>query len=573
MKTPLILALAVIVIFVVTCTALVWHSGRGYRDDQRWVTHTHQVLEAIGAVLARVRDAESSVRGYIASGDEAFLKIYQNEREAILRSDDGLRPLVSDNPAQVGRVDRLKAALQQRVDRFDELIRVRRTTGLAEAAAGLTPGRLWSEKTRSILVEMEEEERRLLEIRNAESDRSLVRTMVYFGLMSTAAIGVLGALFVVAQRSSSARVRVQRELDQFFTTSLDLLGVADLSTGCFTRINPSWERTLGWTREEVLGKPWNSFVHPDDLAETNRQAQGLGRGEAVVSFENRYRCKDGSYRWLSWKVPAPAPGSPLLFCVARDVTGARRQEEEIRALNASLKERVDEALAANKELEAFSYSVSHDLRAPLRGIDGFSRILVEDYATVLGEEGLRLLTKVCENSRQMGVLIDDLLQYSRLGRKEVETTLVDMEALARDAVEEVRKDKPGIAAEVILGRLPSVQGDRALLRQAWVNLVSNAFKYSAKKPGARIEIAGDNGGSEAVFHVRDNGVGFDMKYVDKLFGVFQRLHSAREFEGTGVGLAIVQRVIQRHGGRIWAEGKPDEGAAFHFAIPVRKERT
>src|SRR6185295_10638561 len=188
-------------------------------------------------------------------------------------------------------------------------------------------------------------------------------------------------------------------------------------------------------------------------------------------------------------------------------------------------------------------------------------------------EGSRLLHLVCGSSRQMGQLIDDLLQYSRLGRKEVETTRIEMDALVRDAVAEVRKTQPDRAPAVTVGPLPAVRGDRALLRQVWVNLVSNAFKYSAKSKEPRIEIGAEGANGSRAFFVRDNGVGFDMRYSGKLFGVFQRLHSQSEFEGTGVGLAIVQRVVQRHGGRVWAEGKPGEGAVFRFTIPLQGEAT
>jgi len=699
MRSSLFLGMVVVGFFVATVAFLAWRSTLQYRDDQRWVTHTHQVLEALSAVLARIRDAESSTRGYIATGNEAFLKPYDAERESILKSDGGLRQLVQDNPAQLARVDRLDPILTARVNRFDELIQLRKNVGAAAAAAGLTPGRVWSEKAHDVLREMESEERSLLAIRAEETEQSFGRTLTLLGVLGAAVLVILAGLFVSARHASIARLRAddvlrrsraefqdlydhapcgylstdvkgeirlinatalqwlgyarddlqggkrihdliapeslpaftealatlhdqgtsitglestfrkkdgsalvvhigaaaekdgqgafhrarftlvdvterklaQVELDRFFTASIDLKAVADLKTGRFLRVSPSWERTLGWSLTELTSKSWLDFIHPDDREPTIRAAAQLGEGKPLMAFENRYRHKNGEYRLIAWRVPAPLPGSLVVYSVGRDVTESRRQDEEVRTLNASLKERVDETLAANKELESFSYSVSHDLRAPLRGIDGFSRILMEDFAPVLGEEGLRLLGKVVENSRQMGELIDDLLQYSRLGRKEVETTRVDMESLARDAMEEVRKHHPGYAAEFILGTLPAVRGDRTLLKQAWLNLISNALKYSSKKADARVEISGENGGIESVYHVRDNGVGFDMKYSDKLFGVFQRLHSTKEFEGTGVGLAIVQRVIQRHGGRVWAEGQPDAGAVFHFSIPAPRE--
>lgn len=235
-------------------------------------------------------------------------------------------------------------------------------------------------------------------------------------------------------------------------------------------------------------------------------------------------------------------------------------------LEQRVRERTAELQTANRELESFSYSVSHDLRSPLRAIDGYSLMLEEDYGATLDEEGRRLLGVVRASTAQMAQLIDDLLKFSQLGRKPLALAPVDMTVLAREVIGELAPRYP--RARVELGALPAVSGDRALLRQVWTNLVGNAFKYSALQPSPRIEIGGREEAAEKVFWVRDNGAGFDMRYAEKLFGVFQRLHAADEFEGTGVGLAIVQRVVSRHGGRVWAEGKPGEGACFQFAFPT-----
>jgi light-regulated signal transduction histidine kinase (bacteriophytochrome) len=227
-------------------------------------------------------------------------------------------------------------------------------------------------------------------------------------------------------------------------------------------------------------------------------------------------------------------------------------------------ERTAELEAVNKELSSFSYSVSHDLRAPLRAVDGYARMLEEDYAARLDEEGRRLLGVIRQSAGRMGLLIDDLLAFSRLSRQPIVRQTVDSGALVREVLGEVRGDSK---ADVEIGELQTAQGDRALLKQVWVNLVSNALKYSSKREGARVEIGSQVEGEENIYWVRDNGAGFDMRYAAKLFGVFQRLHSNEEFVGTGVGLAIVQRVVTRHGGRVWAEGKPGEGACFSFSLP------
>ncbi|MGH8689310.1 MAG: sensor histidine kinase [Burkholderiales bacterium] len=242
--------------------------------------------------------------------------------------------------------------------------------------------------------------------------------------------------------------------------------------------------------------------------------------------------------------------------------------ERVRGQAAELEGRVLERTAAleaaNKELEAFSYSVSHDLRAPLRGIEGYSRILEEDYAAALDDEGRRVLGVIRGETLGMGRLIDDLLAFSRLGRQPMARESLDMQALARTVVEELRN---GSSAAVEIAALPAAEADPRLLRQVWVNLVSNAFKYSGKREAPVIRIEGKEEPERAVYWVRDNGAGFDMRYVDKLFGVFQRLHREDEYPGTGVGLAIVQRIVNRHGGRVWAEAALGEGACFYFSLP------
>jgi signal transduction histidine kinase len=268
---------------------------------------------------------------------------------------------------------------------------------------------------------------------------------------------------------------------------------------------------------------------------------------------------------------APIVNAGYANFYGRDVTERRQAEEEIRNLNAELEKRVRDRTAqleaANKELEAFSYSVSHDLRAPLRAIDGFSRVILEDYTDKLDDEGKRYLNIIESNTKKMGQLIDDLLAFSRLGRQEIRVSEMDMGKLAKSVSEELKLAVPERKLNITINTLIPAQGDQAMVRQVFVNLLSNAVKFTRPRDTAFIEITGSGEGNENVYSVKDNGVGFDMQYVNKLFGVFQRLHSSEEFEGTGVGLAIVQRIIHRHGGRVWAEGKVNEGATFYFTLP------
>ncbi|MDB5888179.1 MAG: putative two-component histidine kinase sensor protein, partial [Rhodocyclales bacterium] len=246
---------------------------------------------------------------------------------------------------------------------------------------------------------------------------------------------------------------------------------------------------------------------------------------------------------------------------------ARAQELQVR--HTELQVLAAQLQAGNEELQSFAYSVSHDLRAPLRAIDGFSRLLASRAEARLDDEDQRLLSVIRTSSKTMGQLIDDLLQFSRMNRAEMHVGLIDMEEVVRTTWETT---KDGFTGGIVFERLPMVLGDRALIQQVWVNLFSNAVKYSAKVASPSIVVKGEMMPTECVYHVHDNGVGFDMRYIDKLFGMFQRLHSADDFPGTGIGLAIVSRIVNRHGGRVWAEASPDEGAHFYFALPVTEER-
>jgi signal transduction histidine kinase len=289
---------------------------------------------------------------------------------------------------------------------------------------------------------------------------------------------------------------------------------------------------------------------------------------------------DGSLMWVAiwFRAEKDASGRTSgLFGVVQDVDERKRAEDALheseqrfRLLNESLEQRVQERTAqlesANRELEAFSYSVSHDLRAPLRAIDGFSRMLIEDHAGGLPPEALRLARRVRDGARQMGQLIDDLLRFARLSRQPVARAQVDLASLARQLWDEdLLPDRNGRRACLTLCELPACSGDPALLRLVMINLLSNALKFTRGRPQARVEIGfADPPGA---YYIKDNGTGFDMRYSGKLFGVFQRLHRAEEYEGTGVGLALVQRIVARHGGRVWAEAEPDKGATFYFTVP------
>jgi PAS domain S-box-containing protein len=343
--------------------------------------------------------------------------------------------------------------------------------------------------------------------------------------------------------------------------------------GIITSWNPGAERMFGYSAQEAVGESMSMLFPPECKDDEDNILAQAARGEPIEHFEAVRMRKNGERIDVSVRLSRVVDKNHKvigLSKIARDITQQKKAQKELHNLNAKLEQRVLDRTAqleaANKELEAFSYSVSHDLRAPLRAIDGFSQALQEDFSAQLPEEAQRYLRTIRDGSHRMGVLIDDLLAFSRLSRLPLKREPFDMKDLVSALVAEMSPEIENRHARIEVNDLPTCNADPALMRQVWINLLSNAFKYTRKREGARIEIGAEVCNGKTTWFVRDNGTGFDMLYVDKLFGVFQRLHRAEEYEGTGVGLAIVHRIIERHGGRVWAEGALERGATFFFTL-------
>jgi PAS domain S-box-containing protein len=396
------------------------------------------------------------------------------------------------------------------------------------------------------------------------------------------AIGVVLALFATHQRDQIERERLAQasESEERLHLALEAARMGTWEWDVVAdRVRQS-ERAanlLGLAPHEQEGgiDVLMGRVHPDDRRQVRAAIDAAVASGGQYGSEFRVALPDGTIRWMEGRGRAEtdAAGRTVRMRGTRmDVTERRTAQEALSALTADLERRVASRTAelerANRALEAFSYSVSHDLRAPIRAISGFATMLEERHAAALDPDARRLLAVVLENASRAGRLIDDLLRLSRLSRQEMVRERIDMNALVREVVENVRQAEPARDVDVVVDDLPAAHGDRALLRQALENLLANAFKFTRPRARASVRVSGVSTPGAVRYTVRDDGVGFDMKYAGKLFDVFQRLHGEREFEGTGVGLAIVARIVERHGGTVTGEGRVDEGASFAFTLPA-----
>ena len=552
------------------------------------VAHTLEVLQGALELDAEILLMESDHRAWLVRGDDAFLAARDARRDAALALIAQLQADTADHPGQQERLRLTREMLVERHARMEQSVAAAAEGGLEAARerfrsrgdGSLVP-------LRGQLTAIRGEERRLLHERARRAAEGAVR--LRWALLYGPGAGLL-VLFIAGRALLRQLARAERlrgelaDAEALQRAMLDGAGHMIIGVhpdGVIRLFNRAAAENLGYAPEELVGRQTPALFH--DPIEVGARAAELSveLGRPVEGFETfvagigdggvderewTYIRRDGSRFPVQLAVSAvrDAAGAPLGYIgVAQDISLRQSADREIRDLNQALQQTVG-------ELESFSYSVSHDLRAPLRHIDGYSRMLIDDLGDRLDEEPRRFLDSISRSSRRMGQLIDDLLSLSRLGRKALARQAVDMTLLAEETWREVAVDMRS-EAQFVLAPLPTISGDPALLRQVWLNLLSNAAKYSARKGAeARIEVSAVRDEDTVTYNVKDNGVGFDSRYADKLFGVFQRLHAQDEFEGTGVGLAIVHRIIVRHGGSVIAEAKPGIGAHFSFTLPDRE---
>ncbi|MGC9997682.1 MAG: CHASE3 domain-containing protein [Terriglobia bacterium] len=559
--------------------AIQYRATQALIETDRWVAHTIVVRTELEQIYSAIQQAEAGTRGFVATGNETFLEQHQAGISRVPQHLQALPGLIVDDPFERDQVDKLSSLTNRKIAVMQNLISLRRNQGFAAASQELNKAeglRLMNE-IRELVDSMQSNESSLLRVREAAS-RAHARTadaVVILGCLL--AVMVFSAGSWIALRGSAARRRAEERLKgasaynrSLIEASLDPL-VMIAPGGKITDANSGMEKATGRVRQKLIGTDFCDYF--SDPAKARVGYQQTFREGFVQDYELGIRHQDGHLTPVLYNASVYRDEAGVvigIFAAARDITERKRAEQEVRRLNEQLEQRVRERTAeleaSNKELEAFTYSVSHDLRAPLRHVDGFSKLLVDRHGAELSPDALEDIATIRDAVLHMGMLIDDLLNLARLGRKQISMQATGLNSLVDEARADLMRENPDRTIEWKVETLPFVECDPALIKQVFANLLSNAVKFTRPRKPAVIEVGTTQQEGCAVIFVRDNGVGFNMKYATKLFGVFQRLHRSEDFEGTGVGLATVQRIIHKHGGRVWAEAALNQGATFYFTL-------
>ena len=549
--------------------------GKNARDALVWIDHTDQVVSQAHLVELNLTDTSAAKRAYLIQPVPELFEAFHRASGRVEPAIDLLEKLVADNPEQIHRARSIRnSAREWLLNATDAVEHPPREPASALHLELFT--RVRAQLEAFVRVEVGLRDRRSTRARLATTAATFSTVLLALVLALAVALSSRHALRNLASDYETILANLGAERERFRATfEYAAVGIGQVSLdGRWQVVNQRLAEITGRTRDELLRSSFQEITHPDDLERDLVEVRRVLDGKASsYEIEKRYLRKDGSIVWvnLTAALVHKEDGSPDYFIsVVQDISGRVAAEDELRQLNAQLEDRVrqrTEALrAVNAELESFSYSVSHDLRAPLRSIDGFSQALEEDAADKLHAEARGFLRRIRAATRRMGELIDDLLRLSRIARMQVRRETVDVSALARAALDELRSHDPERPVEIDVEPGLRANADPRLVKIVLENLLGNAWKFTRGRAPARIEVFSSGDGAQIEFGVRDNGAGFDAAYGDQLFKPFHRLHRSEQFEGTGIGLATVRRIVHRHGGEIRAESAVGRGATFWFTL-------
>lgn len=575
---PPLLVLALVAVLVWQMSRLMEAGGELQRTNARIVQ-----IERVEKLFV---DLETGLRGYLITSDRTFLAPYENGVASMESEFAKLGATLTSDASKREQVAEMKRRAEEWLVFSRTALNLKQTGADYQSFVSQASSKDILDQLRSSVDDFKKAEEELRDARIANAKRT-ARIVIGTSVATILILGSVLAFFMrrqliqlstaygkiidANQKQTGAMQVSEQRYRQLFESNPHPMWVYDLETLKFLSVNDAAIHSYGYSRAEFEAMTIKEIRPEEDVPVLLEHIPGRVENEPSSW---KHRKKNGTL--IDVEIASHSlefDGRPAVLVLANDITEKKRTEEAVLRINEELERRVnqrtEQLAAANKELEAFSYSVSHDLRAPLRAMNGFSRIIQEDYAAGMTKEAHHYLNLIRNSATLMGKLIDDLLDFSRIGRKALQKRRVAPGDLVQQVLDELKNERKDRQLDISVRELPPIEADPALMKVLYTNLISNAIKYTKNKEHANIEVGclTNGNGKEKVFYVKDNGAGFDMKYSDKLFGVFQRLHRADEFEGTGVGLATAQRIINRHGGRIWAEAETDVGATFYFTVP------